>query len=550
MKNCKLNPSIQGYVDLVESGRVNTCLEQKLLIKYVNRVFETEDLFVDDERVEKYLSYQKYFPFELFDWEKFVFVLHNCVFMQDGNPRWSDLLILIGRGGGKNGYLAFEDFSLLTPTNGIREYDIDICANSEDQAKTTFKDIYNILENPKNPDMARVLRKNFKWNKTEITNIKTGSTLKFRTNNPKGKDGLRSGKVDFDEPHAYENWDNINVFTTGLGKKPHPRRTYITTNGDVRDAVLDQLIEKSLKILNGEMDDNGFLPFICKLDSEDEVYDEGNWEKANPSLPFLPTLRSQMRREYSDYLLDPIKNSAFMTKRMNIPQGRKDTEVTSWENILSTNKPLPNLMGKDCTLGIDYAKTTDFVSAILLFRDLDKYYAIHHSWFCTACVDKHRIKAPIKEWAGKGLVTIVDDVEINPKLVADWVQDMKLYYNITYAAIDSYRYTLMSEELGKLGFSKDNKNLRLVRPSDKQFVQPLIDSLFIRHNIIWGNDPVMRWFTNNTKLIPVKNGNFDYDKIEPKTRKNDGFMAFVAAMTVSGELPETVEFTVMETLIF
>lgn len=63
------------------------------------------------------------------------------------------------------------------------------------------------------------MKKNFYWNKEEIINLKTKSKIKFRTNNPKGKDGLRSGKVDFDEIHAYQNWENINVFTTGLGKK-------------------------------------------------------------------------------------------------------------------------------------------------------------------------------------------------------------------------------------------------------------------------------------------------------------------------------------------
>ena len=42
--------------------------------------------------------------------------------------------------------------------------------------------------------------------------------MKGHTNNPKGRDGLRSGKVIFNEVHQYENYDNIKVFTTGQGK--------------------------------------------------------------------------------------------------------------------------------------------------------------------------------------------------------------------------------------------------------------------------------------------------------------------------------------------
>lgn len=550
MMNCNYKtpvpPKAQEYIDIVEREKVRVNKERKQLVAHVKEVFRVEVLRIDAIQIEKYLSYQKYFPFALFPWEVFCFILHNCVFKSDGTPRWSDLFVLMGRGGGKNGYLSFEDFCLITETNGVAYYDIDICANSEEQAKTSFDEIYNILENPK---WKKKFEKNFRWTKTEIQNIKTRSKIKYRTNNPKGKDGLRSGKVDFDEPHAYENWENINVFTTGLGKKPHPRRTYVSTNGDVRDGPLDQLIEKSRKILNGEIPDNGFLPFICKLDSEDEVHNPDNWEKANPSLPYLPTLKEQMKREYADYLLDPVINNAFMTKRMNIPQGRKDTEVTSWENILKTKGELPELDGRSCVCGIDFSKTTDFVATFLLFKKNDMYYGIHHSWFCTACNDKHRIKIPLNEMAERGLLTIVNDVEINPTLVAEWIQEQRMIYNIEKIAIDSYRYSLLSRALRDVGYDANDKAVKLVRPSDIMLIQPKINSMFVSNKIIWGDDPLMRWYTNNTKLEPAPNNNFKYGKIEPKSRKTDGFMAFVAAMTLEEELPDMQELEFFDPII-
>lgn len=545
--NCKLPNEIQEYIDLIESGTIHACKEQKQLVAHVKRVFNTEKITIDCIKLEKYMSYQKYFPFEqLFPWEKFVFALHCCCFRSDGMPRWSDLFALMGRGGGKNGYLSFEDFCLVTETHGVAYYDIDICANSEEQAKTSFDEIYNILENPK---WRKKFEKNFRWNKMEIVNLKTRSKIKYRTNNPKGKDGLRSGKVDFDEPHAYENWDNINVFTTGLGKKPHPRRTYISTNGDIREGPLDQLIDKSKRILNGEIPDNGFLPFICKLDDEAEVSDPALWEKANPSLPYLPILREQMLREYADYQLDPIINNAFMTKRMNIPQGNKDAEVTSWENILATNGEVPDLKHKTCVCGIDFSKTTDFVSAFLLFKDREKYYGIHHSWFCTASNDKHRIKIPLDQMEQRGLLTIVNDVEISPTIIAEWLQQQKMIYDIDKIAIDSYRYTVMSRALKDAGFDANDKQVKLVRPSDIMLNVQKISSMFIGHKIVWGDDPLMRWFTNNAKLEPAPNNNFKYGKIEPKSRKTDGFMAFVAAMTIEEGLPDTFEIETMPVIL-
>lgn len=545
------NKYIQEYLDIIDNEVFAVCKEQKLLARLIKKIFETENLIIDEEKIEKYFSYQKYFPFDLFPWEKFCFVLHNCVFREDGLPRFPDLFVLVGRGSGKNAYLGFEDFCLTTPTHGIKNYDIDISANSEDQAKTTFMDIYNILEDPKN---TKKMKKHFYWNKEEIINLKTKSRIKFRTNNPKGKDGLRSGKVDFDEIHAYQNWENINVFTTGLGKKDNPRRTYITTNGDVRDGPLDNLLEKAMLILNGEIEDNGFLPFICRLDDEEEVHDFNNWAKANPSLPYRPSLMEQMKKEYADYKVNPYVNSAFMTKRMNIPKGSKDVEVTSWDNILATSKEIPDLSGASCTIGVDYTKVNDFLSVGLLFLKGGNYYWITHSWFCTNSRDKDRIKAPLEEWAEQGLLTIVNDIEVNPEVACEWIQDQLIKYNFLKLGVDNFRLALLSKELKNIGIeTTDKEQVKIVRPSDIMKIVPVIDSLFNNQKIIWGDNPLMRWFTNNTKLTDKNLGNFVYDKIEPKSRKTDGFMAFVHAMIAAQEVLEDEddnELVFMDTLVY
>lgn len=530
------NKYIQEYLDIIDNEVFPMCKEQKLLSKFIKRIFDTENLIIDEDKIEKYFSYQKYFPFNLFPWEKFLFILHNCIFKENGLPRFADLFILVGRGSGKNAFLAFEDFCLITPTHGIKNYDIDISANSEDQAKTTFNDIYNILEDPKH---RKKMKKHFYWNKEEIINLRTKSKIKFRTNNPKGKDGLRSGKVDFDEIHAYQNWENINVFTTGLGKKDHPRRTYITTNGDVRDGPLDNLLEKAVMILKGEVEDNGFLPFICKLDEEKEVDNPENWAKANPSLPYRPSLMEQMKKEYADYKINPYVNNAFMTKRMNIPKGSKDIEITSWENILKTNREIPDLDGASCTIGIDYTKVNDMMTVGLLFLKGGIYYWISHSWFCTNSRDKDRIKAPLDVWADKGLLSIVDDIEINPDVVCEWIQEQLCKYNFVKLGVDNFRLALLSKSLKNVNIEvADKEQVKIVRPSDIMKIVPVIDSLFNNHQIVWGDNPLMRWFTNNTKLVDKNLGNYVYDKIEPKSRKTDGFMAFVHAMIAAQEVLE------------
>ncbi len=537
--SCNISPHILTYLDIVDREDYPMCKEQKQLAALVRKAFEEEDITCDAEKLEKYLSYQKYFPFNLFEWEVFCFALHMCVFRADGLPRWPDLFIFVGRGAGKNGYLAFEDFCAISPCHGIKGYDIDICANAEDQAKRTFDDIYEVLESNR-----QKLKKHFYWNRERITCLKTNSTIRYRTNSPKSKDGLRSGKVDFDEVHEYEDYANITVYTTGLGKKPHPRRTYITTNGRVRGGVLDDYLAQAKDVLEGVTPDGGFLPFICRLDAEEEVDDETNWNKANPSLRYMPHLLEQMRKEYTDYKRGLGGNIDFLRKRMNLVKSDKEIAVADWDDLMAASEPLPDLTGWKCVAGIDYAMTTDFVAAGLLFRGEEKRYWLPHTWVCRSSPDLKRIKAPLDEWERQNLLTWVDDVEISPEYVTNWLTEHAERYHITQIAIDEFRYALLSGALKRIGYSvKDDRNLKLVRPSNIMRVFPVIKSMFINRGIAWGEPTMMRWYTNNTKAVPVNQrsgepdvGNYKYGKIEGKSRKTDGFMALVAAMTIEDEL--------------
>ena len=297
---------IEDYLRIVEDGIA--CEEQKLLAAYVRRCFATEDIYTDDIQLDKYLGLAKYFPFErLFEWEAFCIALHLCTYWREtGRPRWPDLFLLIGRGAGKDGFIALESISLVSPYNPIREYDVDICANAEEQAMRPVNDILNVLEDTR---YRSKMKRFFYWTKEKIVGIKNRGTIKGRTNNPKSKDGMRSGIVIFNEIHQYPNYDNIKVFVTSLGKKKHPRRLYATTNGDVRDGPLDDLLARSEQILKGDIGDNGLLPFICRLDDKKEADDKTKWVKANPSLPYLPELMEIIEKEYIDWKENPIANA-------------------------------------------------------------------------------------------------------------------------------------------------------------------------------------------------------------------------------------------------
>lgn len=56
------------------------------------------------------------------------------------------------------------------------------------KAKTTFKDVYEIVKEPVKKSYTEKLKKNFHATKEEITGLKTKSILRFNTSSKRGKD--------------------------------------------------------------------------------------------------------------------------------------------------------------------------------------------------------------------------------------------------------------------------------------------------------------------------------------------------------------------------
>ena len=594
--DAELPREILDYIELIESGVPRPCKEQKALAAYLRRIFDEEDLYIDEYRLGKYLSLEKYFPFDLFPWERAVVALWLCTFRREGPeegtiseargtskpageaadvtpgkakadrkegqpartqeaegrpqsgplqfvPRWDTAFAMVARGAGKDGLISFVSMCLTSPYNPVPDYDVDICANDEVQAMRPLKDLRKVLEKPK---QASKLNRFFYHTKETIEGLRNGGAIHGWANNAKNRDGLRSGLIIFNEVHQYVNFDNISVFTSGHGKTGEPRVGIFSSNGKVNDGPLDIYLQRSMRILFEGEDDHGFLPFVCRLEREEQVHDPANWPMANPSWAYLPNLRKKTADQYEDWKEHPELNGDFLSKRMGLRKGFQELAVTDYDKILATNKPLPEMKGWSCVAGLDYAELNDWASAVLLFRRGEERIVICHTWICEQSKTLHRVRAPWQDWVRAGYCTLVHEPTIHPKLLGEWLMQAGRVYRLKKLAMDGYRWTLVSDAMIEAGFdAKDKKRVKLVRPSDIMKTEPVIASCFDRGIFTWGDCPPLRWAANNTKRIPSSRGigsdtgNFYYGKIEAKSRKTDPFMALVAAMCVEEELPKT-----------
>ncbi|MCD8191122.1 MAG: terminase large subunit [Clostridiales bacterium] len=390
---------LDPYIEDIRSGIINHCQEQdKLLANVLLPALERPDVYVDDEKVTAGLAMQKYFPFELLPWEVFLFaVIVGIRFRDTGRIYFTDIRIILGRGSGKNGFISFLAFYFLSPAHGITGYDVDLLANSEGQAKTSFMDVHDIITNPESKELGETLKANFNATLTAVTGRATRSTLRFNTSSKRGKDSKRTGCIILDEIHEYLDFTNINTLKSGLGKRKDGRCITISTNGHVRGAVFDRQMDQNQDILSQYNPKNRTFPFICRIEAEAEWNKPDCWIKAVPSLPWFPTLRETIEKEVLDMPYNQEYWPEFMAKRMNFPVGNQETEVASWEDILATNRPLPDLTGLPCIGALDYGKTNDFVTTLLLFRVGEDLAVIQHTFVCRASRDLPGIKAPLDE---------------------------------------------------------------------------------------------------------------------------------------------------------
>lgn len=547
----RYEPNIDEWIYLIKGNHIEHCKEQELAIdNNIIPVLERKDVYVDAERIARGLSLQKYFPYELLEWERYQFAVIFGIFIKAPGMPYDDIYFhtirdIIGRGAGKNGFIDFCALYMISPYHGVHGYNVDLIANGEDQAGTSIKDVGELIRNPEKPDLVRSLNLNFKAYGEKVVGKKMQAEFRLNTSSTKNKDSKRTGCVIYDEKHQYTDTRNMNTLKSGLGKMKWWREITITTDGHVRGGVLDDEKQQNEVILKEYNPENRTFVNWFRIEAEEEWNQIDKLTKANPSLasPSFFSLKTTIQQEIQNMKSTPDYYPEFLAKRCNFPISDPQMAVADWEDITTcTREPDFELTpGMSCVGGLDYTKTNDFCECSLTFRKDGKYVSLRKGFVCKNSRDLPNIHAPIHEWVNEGKLQIVDDVEIHPEMPVEWFSEMSAKYNILMIGIDSYRYSWINRSfrtiMGFDAFDKENKRIYLIRPSDIAKAAPIINSAFVNHRIS-GWDRIMCWYTNNTKKILDTRGNTAFGKIEPKLRKTDGFMAWVHSMCCLDFLPE------------
>jgi len=354
------------------------------------------------------------------------------------------------------------------------------------------------------------------------------------------QDGGRPGAVIFDEVHQYENYDIITVLTGGLGKVDKPRTIYLTTDGYVRDSVIDDLKEKSIAVLTGEEDHNGFFPFIFKMDNIQEYGKPELFTKAIPRLDYNQTLKRQVMKEYQDTFRFDEKKEAFILKRLNLAYESKTKTVTSWENLLAAcNQKEPDLEGLECIGSVDFAEIEDFCSVGLTFKKDGKHIFKEHTFIHEESIRSKRYeKIDVGLLEKEGRVTIVRGYPVIPTdMIADWFMKQASKYYIKKVYADRFKFIALKDSFEKVGLELVGVPNGTISHNQ---LAPVISDMFANHTVILDDNKLIRWYFWNVKVVTDKKGNKSYEKIEPIKRKTDGFFAFLHGL-IATELHDELD---------
>lgn len=496
--------------------------------------------YYDTEYAHKRIKFQQtmclqskhpYFgkPLDLMPWQlAFNEALYSFKMTDTNLRRFVEALLEIARKNGKSTTLAGDGNTDLFIGEGGSEI---CCASNDDrQCRLIWREIAGMRQrlDPKKAITSQ--------NLLELRNDYKNIIVSRMSSKTQNKDGGNYTKTYLDEAHDIDeengNSEIAEACWRSMSTKDDPLFITCTTQGFSRDGCyLDKKIEYAKKVIEGEIDDIHFLPFLYEQDSETEIWqDESSWEKANPSLRYGVKKISKLRRDVEIARTDKEARLHLLCKDFNIKQNSPQAWLRS-EDFTYTQeiKNLEDFRGMTCLAALDCSQTTDMTNLKLLFmrpNDPTKYVFSHY-WIpeqkLTDSADKSA-GARYEEWAQNGYITICNGAIIDLTLVTDFIIKLKKKFGITvfkcgYDKAYAREFEKSIDEVSE--FIREPINQKVMSTPMKW-----AEKDFEKHIINYGNNPVDKWCLENACCFIDGHDNYSCKKASANKRI-DGAVVFI-----------------------
>lgn len=467
----------------------------------------------------KLLLWQKAFIETLYSYQKYSDELGRYI------RRFQDVMLLIARKNGKTTLMAADAHTDLRIGDGGQDI---VCASNDDKQAS-------LLWNEVDGMRKRIDSKGKRTHKNMSLIMNLGNDTKIfkLSSKTQNKDGRNIDKTYFDESHDAEDDEIAAACQKSMSIKDEPLFINLTTEGFVNDGYLDNKLVYARKVLNDEIDDDTFLPWLYTQDSENEIWqDETSWYKSNPSLGAIKKW-SYLRGEVAKSRVDKSVRMHTLCKDFNIKQNNAQAWLMTEDYDYPTEVfTLEEFRGAICLGAVDLAATTDLASAkILLMKpNVRTKYIYSHYWIPESKLENSDDKeagADYVEWARQGLMTIHEGNEVEISKIADWFYSLYKDYDIkTYKCGYDQRYAkTFLDKMDEYGFECEMiYQNRHVMSSPMKLVEAELKARLINYN----QHKVDKWCLGNSSMEMDNLGNVMCVKVNNQPgRRIDGAVTFI-----------------------
>lgn len=258
-------------------------------------------------------------------------------------------------------------------------------------------------------------------------------------------DGFRSIFASVDEIHQHKDNKIYKAIYNGTRSLPETIVSMITTRGDKLNSFCKEMDDYAVKVLRGTATAEDFFVDIYALDKDDDIWECGNWIKANPYICRNPDLLETLKADAQtarDMGGSDLRD--FLTKSLNMWVNNTDDmfiDAEKWQEC-GSDKKLEELRNQSCWVGIDLSSGGDLTTFSLEFDEdsEESIYFYSHSFMPKGRLEEHieTDLAPYDLWADMGLITVTGgdmDFKNDYKFIIRKLKDLQAEYDLKFKGI-------------------------------------------------------------------------------------------------------------------
>ena len=454
----------------------------------------------------------------------YISALFGFIDKDTGHRRYTESFFFVGRKNGKTTMLGAIALYMLM-ADGESGAEVYSVASKRDQANILFDQAHEMIK--QSPD----LNKNIRKRKSDLYFPHNFSKMQSLGKNSNSLDGLNAHLVVIDELHSIQDRNLYEVMKQSQSARTQPLLIMITTAGTHRGTIFDDLYEYACNVVDGNFEDDNFLPIMYELDHKAEYKMSDRWQKANPALGVSKRVED-LERKVARAKNNPSDLTGILTKDFNIREITNSAWLT-FEDINNEDTfDIKDFAGTYAIGGADLSITTDLSCATLLFVDpeTEQRYVHQMYWLPQDSLQKRvqEDKIPYDKWHEQGYLRLCSGNTIDYSDITDWFLEMLNEYDITplWIYYDNYSARYWVDEMEAYGF-------KMVRTQQgaRTLSLPMqnMGADLQKKKINYNNHPILKWCLTNTGIETDRNGNIVPIKSQSPKRRIDGTASLLDA---------------------